>query len=672
MEKAHGMQNEIIFLLFVMFSIMLFSLSCSAQAASLYVDVAACPGPGTGTAGDPFCSIQHAIDQATSGDDVLVVAGTYDEVLVMKSGVDVLAAGATAPQIYPISITTSINMILFDGVDDVTFDGFILNATGGAGIASGKGIFKMDCATNSSCLNIAVSNCELIGDPFFYSPKGSVGFTLDGEMELTIADNTIYNNCFAGIGAGGLGGHYLINSTLTITGNTIYDNGAAGIYLVGNGTGNRVIIGQNGVNGGNSLTNNGYREYFGTSAGIRLNGVDQASIENNNITTSNGAGINFISVSTVAPHISNNDIHANNQAGINIGGASQVTIGSNNNIYDNVHAGISFFAETNSNFNSVPASSLPVSITGNAIYGNGLAGVAIIDHVTGTVTVDGNDIYQNTKAGIGIFNAADVLIQNNEIHTHTTAAGIFTGDWSGTYPPDPAAPPSSMSFDRTNGPANLTIRMNKIYGNRSGMRLDHASGTISNNLVHDNTKAGIRFSGNNISPYAPFAASWGITSLTNNTMADNGTATDIYDVDSNYLYTERRGGGMAYDDINDTAGRTFFDPPVKNIDQGPTTIENNIAAYNAAAGIRESSCSSARDYNLYYSNNGTITGVRPQTSGCSNGTGPNFTGNPNEIFDDPLFVDRVDYQLLFGSPAINSGSDGLDMGAYGGSTPLTW
>ncbi len=120
------------------------------------------------------------------------------------------------------------------------------------------------------------------------------------------------------------------------------------------------------------------------------------------------------------------------------------------------------------------------------------------------------------------------------------------------------------------------------------------------------------------------------------------------------------------------ADRLFDDQPVGNASQAPRTIENNIAAYNAASGIRDASCTATRDYNLYYSNNGTITGVRQQLGGCYSGTAPNFTGNPNEIFDDPLFVDRVDYQLLFGSPGLNNGSDGLDMGAYGGANPLAW
>ena len=65
----------------------LLALSGAAHAqVTVYVDDDACPGPGTGALGDPFCNIQDAICDIkdTGGGTVLVSPGTYNESLRMS------------------------------------------------------------------------------------------------------------------------------------------------------------------------------------------------------------------------------------------------------------------------------------------------------------------------------------------------------------------------------------------------------------------------------------------------------------------------------------------------------------------------------------------------------------------------------------------------------------
>ena len=46
-------------------------LSATAEAQTTrYVDLANCPGPGSGTESDPFCKIQDGIDAAVDGDTI--------------------------------------------------------------------------------------------------------------------------------------------------------------------------------------------------------------------------------------------------------------------------------------------------------------------------------------------------------------------------------------------------------------------------------------------------------------------------------------------------------------------------------------------------------------------------------------------------------------------------
>ena len=57
-------------------------LAASAQGESTWhVDDDNCPGPGSGTQADPFCSIQRGIDESINGDEVIVRPGTYNETI---------------------------------------------------------------------------------------------------------------------------------------------------------------------------------------------------------------------------------------------------------------------------------------------------------------------------------------------------------------------------------------------------------------------------------------------------------------------------------------------------------------------------------------------------------------------------------------------------------------
>jgi len=637
--------------------VVLSNFGAVCQAANIFVDDNICPQTGTGTSGTPYCSIEYALNQAVNGDTVYVHAGTYAESVVMKTGVDVRNVSGEQPVIIT---STADNHVFFDKVNTCTLDGFVLDDSSRT-TPQGHAIVYVAGDQNNPGYGLAIRNCEITGAQHQEDAVARTGIRLKGKLSVEITGNIIKNMRVAGIAVKKPSPDTLYDSTVTMQGNIISQNGDVGIYLQGS-AGNRIIIGGNG-DAANTVSDNGF---FGKGSGMRLLNLQGVSIDNNNIFNNSHAGIALVNVNTVAPHITRNTIHDNLAAGINIGGDSTLTVGSDNEIFQNNRAGITFYTAGNSKFNT-PGSSAPVTITGNNIHTNANAGISIIDHVTGLLTINGNTIHQNERAGVAFFNRCRAIISENEIRDHTGAAGIFTGSWLGE------TPPASCDFERSNGPVELTISRNKIYDNLSGMRLDHASGTISNNLVYNNTKSGIRFSGDDVAPYEPFGVVWGITAITNNTVTDNGTVVDNVRWGS--------GGGIVYDDItvtidpHDGSTREFYDPPVNNRNQGSRFIQNNIVAYNATAGINDAACTTARDYNLYFFNQGVeelLPFVPSWTGGCVTGVAPTWTGNPNELFADPLFIDRTGYRLQPGSPAKNSGNDNRDMGAYGGSNPITW
>jgi parallel beta-helix repeat protein len=614
-----------------------------------------------------YSSIQSAIDDASS-EDVIVCPGTYSECITMKSGVNVVNSGGDKPTI---SCSVEDATVEFNSPSTpmtCNLDGFQIThpASEGAGIL-----------VDGSSYSVAttISNCDI------YDISDGDGISLDGDINGTVQNNTIYDCTRAGIGMGGTpgsSGALLSGSSLTIEGNTIgalspNHNQGAGIFVMGSKS-VTVVIGSTGAP--NLIHLNG-------ESGIRLDAISDLTIDSNTISNNTKAGILLIDVGTSGTGneaiVKNNTIQSNSKAGINIGGESYLVVGPNNIIYNNSTGGIAFNMG-DVEISSGTYSSGQVTITGNhQISNNTFGGIGVVDPITNTVTITGNDIYSNSRGGIGIQNSCTLEIATNTIRDNIRG-GIHTGtDVANDYFSD------SVGFLGGPGSADLTITKNKVYHNGEssyggGIDARHASGTITNNLVYENYRGGIRFGWEN-------AADNHITDIEHNTVVNNGNHPTY---DSDY------GGGIIYDDL---AGNVD-DPPQGN-PPGKLVIKNNICTHNEKAGIR--ACfdmtvgSEERDYNLVYANNGWDTNpdcgwasdpvgvlnsmscANQQYGGCGSAfpaqSGPwPYLFYPHDIMDDPLFADMgADiYTLQTGSPAKDGGEAGVEMGAYGGSDPLDW
>ncbi|MDY6988208.1 MAG: right-handed parallel beta-helix repeat-containing protein [Thermodesulfobacteriota bacterium] len=615
----------------------------------------------------------QAIGAASSGETVMVRAGTsYTDAVVMKNGVDLVAEDGVRPNI-TYSLGFHDPVVVATGPITCKIKGFDIHVYSGMG----DGI-TLD--GESGQVNATIEDCLI------HCNNMGMGIRMFGTVNTTIKDCVIYDSNVlmrVGIGTSGWGPSDRIasNSSITIKGTTIGGSGqgmmSVGVRLVGDdAAGNiQLTMGGNGVSDGNTISHNG-------EAGMLLVGIDQVSMENNDVSNNGNGGVVLIDSSTVSPHIKNNTIHnQTSAAGINIGGASSITISDNNDIYAN-YAGIAFYILNNSSdfgaFDPVTktVSSQPVTISGNNLYGNSYAGIAVKDGITGGVTITGNDIYSN-RAGIRIQRKCTLFIERNDIHDNTRG-GIHTGSELA----------DGGGFGSTLGTAVLTIEKNKIYDNGgsgfgAGIDIRHASGTIYNNLVYGN-HSGVRFG-----DY--------VSEIVNNTVVGNGE--------------NDTGGGIIYDDL---AGAVNAEPggTLNNSGNFPPlpVIRNNISAYNEKAGLRvggngydcptnpdypgDPAGDKYRDFNLLYSNFGWDGDpdcgwpdnpgkkcVNQQYGGCGahfdfGQSPPVVLENPNDIMAAPLFVSITegseDYHLQSGSPAENAGDDGTDMGAYGGIDPLDW
>jgi len=271
-----------------------FALPSLAQT-TVYVDDVNCPGPGSGTMGDPYCLIQDAICaiKDTGGGDVMVSPGYYNESLRMFGGVSVIAT---------------------DGPAVTTLD------------AAGKACITSACADSTTNLTCAA---------VVYGSGSTPADRLEG---LRITGGTGLFRNFGTITSVSGGGVFIFNSSPTITNNEIVDNvltssgtknfWGGGIYVTAytNAVANYPIITNNLIQGNvvDPASGTGSTPSTGVGGGIYFGPVSGALLEDNTIRSNKagdtgtnkqqgvGGGISIYTIeSNVTPLVSRNLIQDN-------------------------------------------------------------------------------------------------------------------------------------------------------------------------------------------------------------------------------------------------------------------------------------------------------------------------------------------------------------------------
>ena len=247
---------------------------------------------GCGGAGSPCRTIQYAVDQAVSGDEVRVATGTYTDVqgragitqavhitksLTIRGGYTTSDWNTSDPDTYTTTLDAQGNGRVIYIAGDVTVTVEALHLTGGD--ATG-----------------------LEGDPF--GDAGGGVYILSATVTLSrciIANNEATTDS----GSDGLGGGvYAAESVPTLYGNLVLDNRAAASAFLGGGMGGGLyFVNSRPTLEANQIQRNRAEGDFGSGGGLEIDSCPDFSLVNNvvadNQTKYIGAGIGVGSVSGV-------------------------------------------------------------------------------------------------------------------------------------------------------------------------------------------------------------------------------------------------------------------------------------------------------------------------------------------------------------------------------------
>ncbi len=355
--------------------------------ATLFVDHANCPNPGSGLPGDPYCRIQTAYSAAADGDTIRVRAGTYNECVLASDSI---------PQ-------KSVHLVAEAGATRPTIDATGLNCVSSFGIPTG--------AVRIGGYASSIDGFRIIGG----RDSGLVALG-----EVTITNNLVENNT-SGIG----GGMYLYPNPCAY--------GAADIVVQGNTIRNNA-----------SVFRADQRPGWGGGVYVRADapggscpGEISIRLENNTISGNNsdasGGGIfaftNTAPSETAAITITNNTIDANTALGAGQYTSGEYVLGFGGGVYASTYG---YGAET-------------IDVTSNTITGNtstldfggGISASANATYPANqTVRIQTNTVNGNTAdiAGGGIeafLNAIDlpspavarILVEGNTITSNSSRFG---------------------------------------------------------------------------------------------------------------------------------------------------------------------------------------------------------------------------------------------------------
>jgi parallel beta-helix repeat protein len=338
----------------------------------------------------PCRTVQHAVDVATGGDEILVATGVYTangqaQVIYVDETVSIRGGYTTTDwTCNPISFPTTLDaegqgrVVFIAGNVTSTLEG--LRITSGAVNGNGGGIYVGDA-------HLVLSDCQVVSN---VAGTTGGGIALYGSSNLRLTANSIVSNTAI---RGNGGGVFLSNSPdATLAGNEIYGNTA--------------------------ITADG--------GGIYLDSSPNATLTSNNVYSNTakrsggGIGLRESAPAALTANRAYSNVAGANGGGVYIDDSDGTTLTANrlySNTAQDYGGGVYLF------------SSLTPTLGGNEIYGNRAitwSGGGIALHSCHNARLVSNEVYSNTAkygGGIGFTNCDDVELTGNNIHDDTAAHG---------------------------------------------------------------------------------------------------------------------------------------------------------------------------------------------------------------------------------------------------------
>jgi hypothetical protein len=475
----------------------------------VYVDDDNCPGPGTGTEGDPFCAITAAIDAAAEGDTVQVMPGLYGECVNTGGKRLAIVADDSDPALdardFIIDGGNTCVPVTLGG--DSGLDGFTVRNGNNSGIRA----FGSVAITN----NIITGNStpDWGGGLYVYTGAGGGTYFVYEDVEVTIEDNTIEGNSAATEGGGaylyGSGG-FSFQSLIrfqdnTVTGNSVTGN-AAFVSAQGGGisawtnagvqAGSEIVISRNVISGNSATYSEPNFAYGGGVSAYTFGfGSERITIEDNTVSGNSvdgdGGGISawvlgddgVTQTRTIV--CADNDV-TGNSATDNGGGIDLYMVGLDLRINREIHL--------------VASGNTVLSNTAGRSGGGIVATVYTDDgeptiNTTGTLEIDHNLVVQNSTAGFG--GGLDLFVQAFSTTEGTIDLGFNTvaGNVAGAGAGGVSVGAGSAGDLTETGTVTFIIENSIVSGNTGygiGLILDESEGVldldgIEYNLVHGNS-----------------------------------------------------------------------------------------------------------------------------------------------------------------------------------------